>query len=229
MRRLALAGLVPLAAVLILVLASSAGAKPATHAVAQGPDASTDVVLPSRVANAITRAQNLVEDAQTSIDTKNPTAAIADLKAISNAALRADKAARFQMNAVPADPESTPGPDAVIAVLTLDQTLITTMAGLFDGTSGLTVDAATHALFAVMSTRDKLLNAIIALPAEGAGADYSDGMADTVAGYDDEVANITEAIAEDKLSTGGAKVMHSALTLSQATDTKVNAAFGGGE
>ena len=229
MSRRMLAGLAPLTVVLILVLASSAGAKPASHAVHEGTVPATDVVLPSRVADAITRAQNLVEDAQTSIDTKNPTAAIADLNAISNAALRADKAARYQMNAVPADPEATPGPDAVVAVLALDQSLITTMAGLFDGTSGLTVDAATHALFAVMGTRDKLLNAIIALPPEGAGANYSDGMADTVAGYDDEVANVTEAIAEDKLSAGGAKVLHSALTLSTATDGKVNTAFGGGE
>jgi hypothetical protein len=228
MRRSTLVVLAPLALVFVLVLAASAGARPASHSAARSTvPLDPEVVLPSRVLNGISRAQKLLDLAEISIDTKDSAKAIAALNGISAAALRADKAARAQMNGVPADPESPPGPDAVAAVLALDQTLITTMTGLFDGTGGLTVDAATHALFSVMSTRDKLVNAVIALPAEGAGADYAGGMTDAVPGYDDEVSNITEAIANDKLSAGGAKVLHSALTLSTATDTKVNAAFSG--
>ena len=80
-----------------------------------------------------------------------------------------------------------------------------------------------------MNTRDKLLAAVIALDPEGAGADYADGMADTVAGYDDEVANLTEALAADQLSAGGTKVLTAALNQSKATQAKVAAAFGGGE
>jgi hypothetical protein len=192
--------------------------------------ADDEVVLPSRVANAIGRAQNLVDAAGLAIDTGDTTKATLSLKSLQTAVLRADRAARRQMNA-PADPnaETTPGPDSVIAVLTLEQSVITSLAGLFDTKSGAVVDAATHTLFATMNTRDKLLNAVIALPAEGAGADYADGMADTVAGYDDEVANLTEALADDTLSAGGKKVLTSALAQSKKTDANVNAAFGGGE
>jgi hypothetical protein len=217
-----------------LMLASQASAQSTAPVRGQATVAAADdeVVLPSRVANAITRAQNLLDDAGVAVDTRDSVKAVALLKALQAAITRADNAARTQMNAVPADPEAdgaTSGPDSVVAVLTLDQTIITTLAGLFDGTTGAYVDASTHALFAAMNTRDKLLNAVIALPAEGAGADYADGMADTVLGYDDEVANITEAIATDKLSAGGKKVLQSALAQSQRTDASVNAAFGGGE
>jgi hypothetical protein len=222
------------AALVGLMLASQASAKSTAPLRGQATVAAADdeVILPSRVANAITRAQNLLDAAGVAVDTRDSVKAVASLKALQAAVTRADSAARTQMNAVPADPEAdgaTSGPDSVVAVLTLDQTIITTLADLFDGTTGAYVDASTHALFATMNTRDKLLNAVIALPAEGAGADYADGMADTVAGYDDEVANISEALSTDKLSAGGKKVLQSALAQSQKTDANVNAAFGGGE
>jgi hypothetical protein len=236
MRRRRLIALAPLGLLLALVLSAPAGAKslpirPISHisAVAAEDDA---VVLPSRVANAIARAQKLLDAAGTSVDTGDTVKAVASLKAVHSAILRADRAARAQMNE-PVDPNaeegSTTGPDSVIAVLTLDQTAITTIAGLFDTKSGQVVDGATHALFATMNTRDKLLNAVIALPAEGAGADYSDGMADTVTGYDDEVANLSEALSSDTLSVGGKKVLTAALAQSTKTQAAATAAFGGGE
>jgi hypothetical protein len=236
MRRRGLIALAPLGLLLALVVSAPAGAKslpirPISHtsAVAAEDD---EVVLPSRVANAIARAQKLLDAAGTSVDTGDTVKAVASLKAVHSAILRADRAARAQMNA-PVDPNaeegSTTGPDSVIAVLTLDQTAVTTIAGLFDTKSGLVVDSATHALFGTMNTRDKLLNAVIALPAEGAGADYSDGMADTVTGYDDEVANLSEALSSDKLSVGGQKVLTAALAQSKKTQAAATAAFGGGE
>jgi hypothetical protein len=54
-------------------------------------------------------------------------------------------------------------------------------------------------------------------------------MADTVDGYADEVATLTEALANDRLSLGGRRVLTTALAQVQATNAKVVAAFGGGE
>jgi hypothetical protein len=207
-------------------------AKPVTHAkAAKAADVEDEVVLPSRVANAIMRGQNLLEAVGTSIDSGDTAKATTQLSRLSPAITRVHKAALAQMNAAPADPEAetTPGPDSVVAALTFEQGAITTLAGYFDGKSGTLVDSLTHTLFGTINTRDKLANAILALDPEGAGADFSDGMADTITGYDDEVANLTEALANDTLSAGGKSVLTSALKQSQAMDAKMNAAFGGGE
>jgi hypothetical protein len=236
MRRRRLIAFVPLGLLLVLVLSATAGAKPLpmppishTSALTGSDD---DVVLPSQVANAIARAQRLLHVVGTSVDIGNTVRAVASLKALPTAVLRADKAARRQMHAT-ADPnaedDSTTGPDSVIAVLALDQTAITTLAGLFDATSGKLVDLATRALFAALNTRAKLLHAVIALPEEGAGADYADGMADTLAGYDDEVANLSEAQSDDTLSAGKKGVLTSALARSKKAQAAMAAAFGGGE
>jgi hypothetical protein len=219
---------VPLVVFLSLLVASSAAAQP------MDTPADDAVVLPSRVANAITRTTNSLDALTDAVDAGD-SAHVATLSRTLRLNLyRADRAARHQMNAVPpADTEggdaTTAGPDSVVAVLTLDQTVITSMAGLFDQKHGLVLSTLSSALFAAMNTRDKLLDAVIALDPEGAGADYSDGMADTVTGYDDEVANITEALSDDALSTGGRSVLAAALARSTSTDAKVNAAFGGGE
>jgi hypothetical protein len=230
MRTLRVTLLASLTIVLVLLLASPG---PENAAAAAEPPADDAVVLPSRVANAINRAQLSLDAASQSIDTGDTVKAVASLKALRLNIYRADRAARAQMNAAPpADEEAeaaTTGPDSVIAVLTLDQTVATSVAGLFDAKKGATLDGLTSGLFAAMNTRDKLLNAVIALDPEGAGADYADGMADTVAGYDDEVANLSEALAVDQLSVGGKKVLTAALNQSKATQAKVAAAFGGGE
>jgi cobalamin synthase len=117
----------------------------------------------------------------------------------------------------------------VIAALTLDQEAVVNVAGLFNGNSGALVTALASTITSAQLIRDRLLNTIIALDPEGAGADYSDGMADTLDGYTDEVANLTEALADDNLSAGGKAALQTALARSNATLAKINAAFGGGE
>ena len=194
--------------------------------------ADDEVILPSRVNSTINRTYRSVCKAEEHIDEGEYTQAATSLRSVRRNMYRADKAARRQMNIVPdpnAEAETTPGPDAVIAVLGLDSDVVTSVSGLFDANSQGVVDAATHALFRTLNARDQLLDAVIALDPEGAGADYSDGMADTVDGYTDEVANITDALADDTLSAGGTKVLTSALTQVTATSAKVTAAFGGGE
>jgi hypothetical protein len=194
------------------------------------PAAAEDVVLPSRVSIAISRTERSICKAEEHADEGEYSQAVVSLRSARRNMYRADRAARRQMNVV-VDPEAetTPGPDSVIAVLNLDSEVVTTVAGLFDGNSQSLVDGATHAMFRTRNARDRLLDAVIALDPEGAGADYSDGMADTVDGYTDEVANLTDALADDQLSAGGRRVLQAALTQVTATSAKVTAAFGGGE
>jgi len=54
-------------------------------------------------------------------------------------------------------------------------------------------------------------------------------MADSLDGYADEVANLTEALNVDRLTTSAQAALQNALTRSQATADKVNAAFGGAD
>jgi len=224
--------------VLTLAVAASASAhsvrtgtvRPAAAAQA-APPADDPVVLPSRVAAGIRRTETALTKAEKYIDEAEYTKAIVSLRAVRANLARTDKAARRQMNAVPTDPEAetTPGPDSVIAALTVDQEAVMTVAGLFNGNTGTLVTALASTITTAQLIRDRLLNAVIALDPEGAGADYADGMPDTLDGYADEVANLTEASADDKLSTGGATALRTALARSNATLAKMNAAFGGGE
>lgn len=218
-----------------LSAAPAHAAKPAAKTIAKAAQAEADdeVILPGRVAGAIRRTQNSLNNAEEHIDEGEITQAVKSLRAVRRNMYRADKAARRQMNAVPADPEAedagTPGPDSVIAVLALDGQVVQQTSALFDTNSKSVVDGLTHALYRTMGARDKLLDSVIALDPEGAGADYSDGMADTVDGYADEVSSLTEALADDQLSAGGTRVLRPALAKSQATAAKVTLAFGGGE
>src|SRR3954453_16604666 len=196
--KLILAGLV-----LTSVVVTSASALPnSTHSsvappavAAQTAPAEDDAaVLPSRVAAAIRRTEAALAKAEEHIDEAEYTKAIVSLRAVRVSLGRADKAARHQMNAVPADPEAetTPGPDSVIAALNVDQEAIVTVAGLFNGNSGALVTALASTITSAQLIRDRLLNAVIALDPEGAGSPYADGMPDTLDGYTDEVANLTE-------------------------------------
>ncbi len=222
----------PLALVLsVVALSGTASASVPVAKAAQDTDDA--VVLPGRVASAIRRAQRSLDNAEEHLDEGEYLQAVTSLRGVRRNMYRADKAARRQMNAAPVvDPDAEPvttGPDSVIAVLTLDATVSQSLSGLFDTNSKGVVDGLTHAMFRTLNARDRLLDSVIALDPEGAGADYADGMADTVDGYADEVATLTEALADDSLSTGGRKVLTKALAQVQATNAKVVAAFGGGE
>jgi hypothetical protein len=231
----------PLALVLSLLAfsgtaASSASAASKAPVARAAQEAEEPVVLPGRVASAIRRTQRALDHAEEHLDEGEYKQSATSLRAVRRNMYRADKAARRQMalSAVtpPEDADvepTTTGPDSVIAVLTLDANISQSLSGLFDTNSKGVVDGLTHAMFRTLNARDRLLDSVIALDPEGAGADYADGMADTVDGYADEVATLTEALADDTLSAGGRKVLTKALVQVQATNAKVVAAFGGGE
>ena len=223
---------VPLGLFLGLALVIPAASQASAYCGYGTPPAGGDdeVVLPSRVDIAIHRTERSICKGEEHVDEGEYAKTTVSLRSARRNMYRANTAAVRQMNAVPdPDAETTPGPDSVIAVLNLDSEVVTSVAGLFDANSKGVVDAATHAMFRTLDSRDRLLDAVIALDPEGAGADYSDGMADTLDGYTDEVSNLTDAIADDQLSPGGGRVLRAALTQVTATSAKVNTAFGGGE
>jgi hypothetical protein len=192
-----------------------------------------DVVLPSRVASAIAFTQDSVDQSARRVNNGHWVLANQSLAAVGVNVGRAHRAGMYQVTLpVPADAETTPGPDSVVAVLNLEQGVITNLAALFDGVTAKhpwVIKSLGAALTQANTSRNQMLDAIIALDPEGAGADYSDGMTDTVDGYTDEVANLTEALHNDVLAPAARTALNKALANSQATAAKVSAGFGGGE
>lgn len=232
---------IPLALVLGLALVAPMGAqaKPVAHphpVAKAAQEEGEEVVLPTRVSSAIRRTQRALDNAEEHIDENEFKQSLTSLRAVRRNMFRADRAARAQLAVPPPAEESeveAPDPSAaVLAVLSLDHTIVTTAAGLYDANSNSVVDSLTHATFRTMNARDKLLDALIATGAGGEegeggeGVDLADVMVDTLPDYDDEVANLTEAIAEDTLSAGSRKVLTKALAQAQATQLKVTTAFG---
>ncbi len=102
----------------------------------------------------------------------------------------------------PIDPESDdpPGPPAVMAVLRLERTIGLGIVPLFNARKSTTfVQALGYTLYVTQTTRDKMLDRVIGLNPEGAGADFADDMADTVGGYTTEVNQIANALATYEL------------------------------
>jgi hypothetical protein len=77
--------------------------------------------------------------------------------------------------------------------------------------------------------RDGMLDAVIALPAEGARGDYDDGMSDTLGMYPAEAKLISSAVQNDALIDSAHTGLTNALARVQATDAKLNVVWGGGE
>jgi hypothetical protein len=74
-----------------------------------------------------------------------------------------------------------------------------------------------------------MLNVVIGLGPEGAGADYADGMADTLPAFDNEVVMLLSGLETYVLTASGRTGLTNALERATATTNRVNDAFGGGE
>ena len=211
--------------------AGAAGSRPAELAALAPPD--DDTVLPSRVAIPMARAEDSMARTEAHVDDGEPVQAVVSLQVVRQNLARADKAARRQMTAVPADPEAeeeeTTAPDSVVAVLALDQDVVLRIADLFHMQEGATVTALASTISLAQQTRSRLVRDIVALDPEAAGADYADGMADSLDGYADEVDNLTEALADDSLAPESVAALRTALNRSRATQARLASAFGGGE
>jgi hypothetical protein len=196
------------------------------------PALDDEVVLPSRVSAAMDRTASALDRSESRIDDQQYGSAAASLSALEADLVRTYNAANVQFHAPPTDPEAeaTPGPSSVIALLTLEQWAITRLAGLYDRiTDPIVLNRLGSALNTALTKRDRMLNAVLKLNPVGAGAAYADGMADSLEGYADEVANLSEAQKFDRLTTSAREALTNALSRSQAAAAKVNAAFGGAD
>jgi hypothetical protein len=188
--------------------------------------------LPSSVAIPIRRAQAALKTAKARLQGRRYSQGVGALRAIRLNVLKAHRAGIAQIGKPPTDQESdeTPGPPSVIAVLNLEHSVGMGLVGLFDGmTTANVVVALRYTLWTTHVNRDRMLKKVIGLDPEGAGADYADGMADTVGIYTDEVDLVNRALQQYRLSPAGSLGLKNALTRVRATEAKVLQAFGGPE
>lgn len=145
---------------------------------------------------------------------------------------RAHVQATAQIGKPPVDPESDdpPGPPAVNAVVGLDHRIGVNLVPMVDGLRRPVVTEKLRvALWSADNRRDAILVKVIALPPEGDGDEYADGLADTLPRYGQEVSQLTTALASYQLTPAGTNVLHGALDRVKTTQRRMEAAFGGGE
>jgi hypothetical protein len=197
--------------------------------IAQEEDATP---VPTSVARPISRARAALNAAATQIANRRFALALESLNSLQVYLGRAHRAGMAQIGAPPTDPEedTPPGPVSVLAVLDLEHRVTMRSVAIFDGLRrNAVVRSLRETLWYDHHYRDTMLDVVIALPPEGAGSDYADGMADTVPSYVTEVNRAKTALAQYQLTDSARLGLNRALDRIQATQAKVNEAFGGGE
>ena len=192
-----------------------------------------EVVLPGRVDAALHRTLAAVNRSVAAVDDRRRGAARRSLRAAAEGFDRSHRAVLHQVQAVvdpEAEEESTAGPDSALAALNVEQVSVAALAGLFDRVHGKAVIRRIRAALAkAQQVRAQLIRAIAGLDPEEAGADYADALADTVPAYTDEVAVVSEALRDDRLTSVARQALRAALVQSRAAEAAMIAAFGGGE
>jgi hypothetical protein len=207
----------------------SAATQSALAHIAQEEDA---VPVPASVAAPIRRARGALGDAVAQVGARRYRRALGSLKTIRVNLGQAHQAGIAQIGLPPIDPEedTPPGPVSVLAVLDLEHRVNAKLIPLFNGLRRDTVVASLrYTLWLVNDRRNEMLDEVIPLDPEGEGADYADGMADTVPAYTAEVKLVNTALGQYRLTPKSRLGLSRALVRLQATASKVNAAFGGGE
>ena len=209
-----------LAMTLAVTLGAGGGQAPATAAGTAG------------AGTPISRADAALARAAAAIAAHQPGRAAQALLTLRRNINGAHRIAMAQIGKPPADPESDdpPGPPAVMAVLALEHRVDTKVVNLPVGKRSATVVNALRLAIAVdHARRSTMLHRIVALPAEGDGGDYADGMADTLPVYAAEVQQLTTAVYRVPHTAAAHRVLVPALLRVRATNALVNAAYGGGE
>jgi uncharacterized membrane protein (UPF0182 family) len=187
---------------------------------------------PDSVSTAIELAQVALTIVERRITNHRFDEAPESLNILQHDIVQANRAAADQIGLPPSDPESDdpPGPASVFAALKLDHQVTIQLVSLFNGVSDAdVVTSLRHTLSRAQKARDDLLDAVIALPPEGARADYDDGMADSLGAYPAEENLITTALLAFELTDSARTGLTHLLARVQATDAKVDAVWGGGE
>jgi hypothetical protein len=192
-----------------------------------------EVVLPARVDASLHRTVDAVDRATAAIDNRRWSGARRAVRAARLGFTSSHLAVLRQVQAVPpvgGEEESTAGPDSALAGLNVDQYSITRLAGLFDRLHRVPlIRRIAGALATAQTGRAQLIGVLVVLDPEGAGAPYADALADTVPSYTDEVAAITEALADDHLAPASRRALLKVLERSAQAEAQMTAAFGGGE
>jgi hypothetical protein len=185
------------------------------------------------VSTPIGRANSALARAIANVNSHRPYKAAAALRAVRRHVSVAHGAAMGLIGKPPTDPESDdpPGPPAVISVLALEHRVTKGVVPLFDRRrSGPYVVRTLRVVLAVAHhRRNVMLHRVIALPPEGAGSDYSDGMSDTVGIYPAEVRQVSSALKTYRLTAAARAGLRRALSRVRATNARFQAAYGGGE
>ena len=232
-----------------VALSLAVGLTVVSIATAQAADPEEDgTPLPGSVATTISRANTSLTKAVTRLQhRRKPISAVRSLAALRTDVSKAHKAGMAQIGRPPADPESDdpPGPVSVVAVLNFEHQVAVRLLPAFNGLRRRKVVLGLrNTLSTTFTYRNRMLNAVIALPPEGAGADYADGMADTIGIYATEVNLYTAALNQwveatlpvqpapmgtYRLTPAGHSALQIALVRVGNTRTKFDTAFGGGE
>jgi hypothetical protein len=194
--------------------------------------ASAGLALPTSVAAPINQARAALTKAEDQLAHKRYGKALDSLGVLRRKVVKANNAAKEQIGLPPTDPESDdpPGPPAVFAVLKLDHRVTMHLGPLYDSLGRTDVVSSLNSTLArTHGRRDSMLDAVIALPAEGARGDYDDGMSDTLGMYPSEEKLISGALQNADLIDEARTGLTHALARVQATDDKVSAVWGGGE
>ena len=180
----------------------------------------------------MTRASAALSAAKLRLEQRRYAKALVSLKALRNNLVQAHRAGMAQIGKPPKDPESDepPGPAAVMAVLNLEHRIMMEVVPFFNGMeTSAVIESLRSTLLKTHRLRNAMLSTVIALPAEGAGGDYDDGMSDTLDLYTSEVALVTMALEQYELTPAARVGLMNALARARATETMVNARWGGGE
>jgi uncharacterized membrane protein (UPF0182 family) len=190
------------------------------------------VPVPEAVAIPIQQAKAALDEVEARFAGQQYDTAPESLKALRRYVVQANRAAATQIGLPPSDPESDdlPGPTAVFAALGLDHLVTLRLVSFFDGvTDRDALQSLQYTVSRTQSSRDALLDTVIALAPEGARADYDDGMADTLGVYPTEENLITTALLAYVLTDSARSSLTEVLARIQATEAKVARVWGGGE
>jgi hypothetical protein len=191
-----------------------------------------DTAIPSSVTTPIDSARTALTAVETSLHGRQYAEALASLTTLRRDLAEAHRAGMALVGAPPSDPEEDepPGPGAVIAVLDLDHQVAMRLLPYFDAmTRNDVVSGLQTTLSTTFANRTSMLDAIVRIPEDEEGPDYSDGMSDTLGLYGREVRAYTSALEEFRLTPLERSALSDDLTRVRATRTTVTHAFGGGE
>jgi hypothetical protein len=233
-RAISLAVGVAVGSLVLGTVAPAAGSQPryVTDAGTSSSQVAAPAAIPDSVSEPLQRARRALDRAVTQLRHRHRAKAIRALGQLKDNVTLAHGAGLDQIGAPPPDPESddAPGPPSVLAVVKFEHQVTMNLSTRFEHRGkGKILDALRNALRRAHHCRDLMIDAVIALPPEGDGADYADGMADTLGLYTAEVKLLKGVLATHKLTSSGRVAVRNALKRVEETNAKMIRAFGGGE